>query len=235
MHQKGTEVSKAKSKNCRVFVVANPKGGVGKTTLLVNMAAMRQARGGNVIIIDTDKQGTASKWAERRNRHPELEGTVQCIQAFNELVATTVKGFRATYSDIFIDTAGRDSADLRRSWGMADDVLIPMSLSLFDLEHIADLHETYLRMQEFNPDANVSIILRPQTNPRREELQRAYDEIAEKTSIPIANVHFPERRIHYRATDKGWSSEEIGGTADETKRTDPGVTDMLNIYGYLYG
>ena len=175
------------------------------------------------------------KAAAGRNRHPELEGTVQCIQAFNELVATTVKGFRATYSDIFIDTAGRDSADLRRSWGMADDVLIPMSLSLFDLEHIADLHETYLRMQEFNPDANVSIILRPQTNPRREELQRAYDEIAEKTSIPIANVHFPERRIHYRATDKGWSSEEIGGTADETKRTDPGVTDMLNIYGYLYG
>ena len=46
-----------------VLVVANPKGGVGKSTLSVNLACALAASGARVAIVDNDEQGSAAAWA----------------------------------------------------------------------------------------------------------------------------------------------------------------------------
>src|SRR6056297_3348362 len=48
----------------------NQKGGVGKTTLSVNVAASLARRGDKVLLIDADKQGSASAWAALRQDAP---------------------------------------------------------------------------------------------------------------------------------------------------------------------
>jgi chromosome partitioning protein len=48
------------------IVVLNPKGGSGKTTLAINLAAFFAARGDNTLLIDRDPQGSATRWLRKR-------------------------------------------------------------------------------------------------------------------------------------------------------------------------
>jgi len=48
------------------IVVLNPKGGSGKTTLAINLAAFFASRGDNTLLIDRDPQGSATRWLRKR-------------------------------------------------------------------------------------------------------------------------------------------------------------------------
>ncbi len=48
------------------IVVLNPKGGSGKTTLAINLAAYFATRGDNTLLIDRDPQGSATRWLRKR-------------------------------------------------------------------------------------------------------------------------------------------------------------------------
>ena len=53
-----------------IILIGGEKGGTGKTTLSTNIAAKLALEGEDVLLVDTDKQGSASAWAATRD---ELE------------------------------------------------------------------------------------------------------------------------------------------------------------------
>ena len=62
----------------RVFAVTNQKGGVGKTTSAVNVAAALASKGMRVLVIDLDPQGNAST-ALGVEHHGDVEGTYEVL------------------------------------------------------------------------------------------------------------------------------------------------------------
>ena len=117
-----------KSENMIVGVL-NQKGGVGKTTLSVNLAACLARTGARVLLIDADPQGSALDWAAARQGEPLFSVVGFPRATIHKEIAQLGKG----YDHIIIDGPPRVT-DLARSAIMASDiVVIPVQPSPYDI------------------------------------------------------------------------------------------------------
>ncbi|CDO47359.1 cobyrinic acid a,c-diamide synthase [Bartonella henselae] len=112
-----------------IIGLLNQKGGVGKTTLSVNLAASFARTGARVLLIDVDPQGSALDWAAAREGAP-LFPVVGLPRA---TVHKEITQIGCNYDHIIIDGPPRVT-DLARSALMASDfVLIPVQPSPYDI------------------------------------------------------------------------------------------------------
>lgn len=119
-----------------VILVANPKGGVGKSTVASNMAGYLARRGHRVMLGDIDRQQSARRWLGLRPVHlPAIEG-------WDFDGRQTVKPPKGV-SHVVIDTpAGLDGKKLESLYKLADKILIPLQPSLFDIQATYDFVQT---------------------------------------------------------------------------------------------
>ena len=112
-----------------IIGVLNQKGGVGKTTLSVSIAAALAHGGARVLLIDADPQGSALDWAAAREGAPLFSVIGLPRASIHKEIGEIGKG----YDHIVIDGPPRVT-DLARSAIMASDVvLIPVQPSPYDV------------------------------------------------------------------------------------------------------
>ena len=110
-----------------VIVVANPKGGVGKTTLSTNIAGYHASRGRAVMLGDVDRQQSARTWLALR---PAGLAPIAAWEVAHDEVVRPPKGT----THVVLDTpAGLHGKRLDDVMKLADKVLIPLQPSIFDI------------------------------------------------------------------------------------------------------
>lgn len=116
-----------------IVAVVQTKGGVGKTTLTVNLAVERVVRAKrDVLLVDADEQGTASDFSALRAERLGQTG-YSAIQLAGNAVRTQVQKLKSKFDDVFIDTGGRDTQALRAALTVADIALVPFQPRSFDV------------------------------------------------------------------------------------------------------
>jgi chromosome partitioning protein len=111
-----------------VIVVANPKGGVGKSTLATNIAGCLAAAGHQVMLGDVDRQQSARQWlALRPAQTPPISG-------WDVAADDIVRPPKGTTHVVLDTPAGLHGKRLDAVMRIADRMLIPLQPSLFDIQ-----------------------------------------------------------------------------------------------------
>ena len=112
-----------------VIVIANPKGGAGKSTLSTNVAGFLASQGHAVMLGDADVQQSSRLWLSLR---PDTVTRITTWDLQADLVLTAKPPKGTTH--VVIDTpGGLDGWRFKEVLGRADKIMVPIMPSIFDM------------------------------------------------------------------------------------------------------
>lgn len=122
-----------------ILTIGNTKGGVGKTTLAVQIAILGSNAGRDVWLIDGDRQGTAASAIAVRTETDRKPGIACSQYADGPTLRGQVQQQRSKWDDIIIDAGGRDSTALRAALILSDVLLVPFAPRSYDVWALEDM------------------------------------------------------------------------------------------------
>lgn len=193
-----------------IIAIISQKGGAGKTTLALHLAAAAQSAGKVALVVDTDPQATASQWASwRQDAPPEV------IDSPPPRLAAKIAAARGQGAQfIVIDTPPHADSAARAAVEIADLVLIPCRPSAFDLSAI---QTTAKLVQLLRKPAFVVFTAGP---PNAARVYLEAGELVADYGTPACPVVLPDRAIYRHASAEGRSVMELepaGKAASEVR------------------
>lgn len=213
-----------------ITVFGGEKGGTGKTTLATNIAAMLAKDGKDVLLLDTDRQGTASLWATVREED-EIDPRVPCVQKFGKGLPAQVRDLAERYEEIIIDAGGRDSLELRYALGVADRAYIPVQPFQFDIWTVRQMDSLVEMAKSINEKLAAFLVLnRVSTNPVVREDREAREFIEEENfqSLSLLDATIRDRIAFRKSARDGLGVVEL--------RSDrKAIAEIEELYEEIYG
>ena len=122
-----------------IITVGNTKGGVGKTTLAVNLAIARALTGRDVWLIDGDRQGTAQAAISIRAEAGHTPGIACATYPDGPTLRAQVQQQACKFDEVIIDAGGGDSTALRAALVLSDVLLVPFQPRSYDVWALNDI------------------------------------------------------------------------------------------------
>lgn len=166
------------------LAIANLKGGTGKTTTAVHLAA-GFGREAPTLLVDADPQGSASEWAELMGRE---EATFDCVALAEPDLHLRLKQLSQGYTHVVIDTPPGHEAIVRSSVLSADMVLLPLSPSLLDVNRLRPTIELIAAVEGRNAPTLRVLLTRVRPHTRTGRLSR---EALENLGVPVLTADIP--------------------------------------------
>ena len=176
-----------------IVALVNRKGGVGKTTSSVYLAAVMRSESRNVLLVDTDPEAGARKMADAGLLpYPVVQADLRSLSG-------AVKGWDG---DVVIDTPPNDGEIIYKAAGLADEVIVPIAATGYDLSRLTDTLMVLADVEEMRGRALARVLLTRMQSGKliaREVLQEL-----EAREVPLFKQH-----IRYLTRYEGVTTPEF--------------------------
>jgi chromosome partitioning protein len=200
--------------NTMIITVGNSKGGVGKTTLALNIAIARALAGHDVWFIDGDRQGTGQIALTIRAENGVSPSIAVAQYSDGATLRQQVKQTAGKFDDVVIDVGGRDSTALRSALTLTDALIVPFAPRSFDVWSFSDMAHLIEEARSLRGDFPVHAVLN-NADVSGTDNEEAIEAIADYPQLRYLDA--PIRRRKSIATSAGKGLSVLEYTPKDTK------------------
>lgn len=184
----------------KVITLLNSKGGVGKTTLAINLSHLLA---GKKLLVDADPQASLSDWYDLFAAIPHLD--YECVEATKRgaLQSACDMGCELDYNYCVIDTPGKIHDLTGAALGFSDLVIIPIQPSPLDVWATVDSLDLVRAARKANPKLNAALVINKAiaNSTITQDIRNAVAEI--DPSLTLANTVIHGRLSFVRSINEG--------------------------------
>lgn len=206
-----------------ILAVGNVKGGVGKTTLAVNLAIALSRQGHDVLLIDGDEQGTAMAFTELRGSQKNGQPGYTAVALHGKAIRDQTRQLAPKYTDIVIDVGGRDTGSLRAALTVAETVIIPVQPRSFDVWGVDQTAELVRDARQINEHLRALAVLN-NADSQGKDNEAAAEALRGIEGIELAPCAIIRRKAFPNAAASGLSVLEY----DDSKASAE-LTSLINM------
>lgn len=206
-----------------IIGLLNQKGGVGKTTLSVALAASLARRGARVLLIDADPQGSALDWAAARDGEPLFS----VVGLPRPTVHKEIQEIGRGYDHVVIDGPPRVT-DLARSAIMASDVvLIPVQPSPYDIWAADEVVKLIEEARVYKENLKAAFVVNRKI--ANTAIGRDVGEALGAYPVPAMKATVTQRVVFAEAAAQGKAVHEMDGAGQAAAEIEAVVAELMEL------
>ncbi len=199
----------SRTSNAKYILIANSKGGAGKSTLAINLASVYAVRGFNTALMDYDSQGSSTEWTGLRT--PDMPA-VHCIDVCNKNSSSYTHSWATNVprecERIVIDTPAKiHGYELNRLIQRAHVILIPVLPSPIDISASAEFIGDVLLNSRFRNSNKQLAVIPNRVRPNTLIYQKLY-RFLDSLNLPLLDP-LRDSEIYLQSIEGGMGSHEL--------------------------